>query len=210
MSSRQQRSISARPTLTKRDAGLPMISGYAAVYYDSADPGTEYRLWEDLVERIRPGAFDRAVREDDVRALFNHDSSLILGRSTSKTLRLSLDSRGLRYEIDPPDTQVGRDLVANLERGDVSGSSFAFMPTKTTWQELRDSTGKTTYVRWIDEVELFDVGPVTYPAYSSTEAGLRSAERDEELRRELDIWVNRRESFNPTERLALLELLAIE
>jgi HK97 family phage prohead protease len=154
-----------------------VISGYAAVYYDAGDPGSEYRLWDDLVERIMPGAFDSAIRDNhDVRALFNHDPSMILGR-LGTTLRISSDATGLRYAIDPPDTQVGRDVVQLLSRGDVSGSSFAFVPLKVSWEELHDTESrKVTYVRKIEDVQLLDVGPVTYPAYESTTAGVRAAE----------------------------------
>lgn len=186
---KQTRATNQPPTLVKRADGLPAITGYAAVFYDAADPGTEYRLWSDMVERVRPGAFDRAIREDDVRALFNHDEDKVLGRTVSKTCRLSVDAKGLRYEIDPPDTQCGRDVVTVLGRGDVSGSSFAFIPTRTSWEEIRDAdTGAITYVRWIEDVKLYDVGPVTFPAYQSTEAGTRNDGPPDDVRAEFDAW----------------------
>lgn len=156
----------------------PVIAGYAAVFYDAADPGTEYRLWEDIVERIMPGAFDRAVRDKhDVRALFNHDASRVLGRTQSGTARLSVDARGLRYEIDPPDTQDGRDVVKLIERGDVSASSFGFVPMVTAYRE----EGKV-YVVERQDVDLFDVSPVTFPAYTATEVGVRADLADQERR----------------------------
>jgi HK97 family phage prohead protease len=143
-----------------------------------------------MVERIRPGAFDRAIREDDVRGLFNHDPNHVLGRSGPGTLRLSVDSKGLRYEIDPPDTQTGRDVVAMLARGDVSGSSFSFAPTRTTWEEERDAKGNVTYVRYLEEIAMFDVGPVTFPAYTSASSGVRDSagEDSEGVRAELEAW----------------------
>lgn len=162
-----------------RDEGQsPKIRGYAAVYYDGT-PESEYRLWEGAVERIMPGAFDHALRseDDDVVALFNHNPSLILGRRQAGTLRLSEDSRGLIYEIDPPDTQVGRDLVASLRRGDVRGSSFMFGVRDESWTKdgPRD-------VRELRSVTLHDVGPVTFPAYEATSAGVRSEGTDEAAR----------------------------
>ena len=147
------------------------IVGYAAVYYRADDPGTEYTLWGDNVERIMPGAFDRAIGEDDTVGLFNHDSNLVLGRRTAGTMRLTVDDRGLRYEIDPPDTQVGRDVVASLSRGDVNGSSFGFRIDHEEWISEGDGVSN---VRLIRGVELFDVGPVTFPAYTSTAAGMRA------------------------------------
>lgn len=146
------------------------ISGYAAVFYRESDPGTQYELWEGFCERIMPGAFDRALKEaDDCRALVNHDPNLVLGRTTAGTLRLGIDATGLRYEIDPPDTQAGRDACISLERGDMTGSSFSFMPDDVTWREIGD-----VVIREINSLRLYDVGPVTYPAYASTTAGVRA------------------------------------
>ena len=110
--------------IEKRDGQPTKIVGYAAVFYRYDDPGTQYELYSGHVERIQPGAFKRAIEEaDDVRGLFNHEPSQILGRTKSGTMRLSEDETGLRYEIDVPDTQVGRDVVTSIDRGDVTGSS---------------------------------------------------------------------------------------
>lgn len=159
------------------------ITGVASVFYDGT-PGTEYELWSGVFERILPGAFDRAIKEnDDVRALFNHDPSLLLARTTSHTLRLWVDKIGLRYEIDPGDTQVARDVLIHIERGDVTGSSFAFTPTDESW---RKEAGKE--IREIKGVKLYDVAPVTYPAYEATSAGTRSNADPDEARVAYDAW----------------------
>lgn len=182
--------------IEKRADGQPMIVGYAAVFYDGT-PVTEYTLWDDAygkaVERILPGAFDGALsRPDDVRALFNHDANLVLGRVKPGTLRLSIDKTGLRYEIDPADTATARDLVAHLQRGDVNGSSFAFnvMPQGQTWTINSGEGGRADEVRELKALELFDVGPVTFPAYEATSAGVRSADGVSEARAARDAWVN--------------------
>lgn len=175
--------------LESRADGKSVITGYAAVFYDPADPGTEYRMYSDMVERIMPGAFDKALREDDVRGLFNHDDSLILGRVKAGTMRLSVDRKGLKYEIDPPDTQCGRDVMESLRRGDVTGSSFMFRPVSNTY---RDVDG--LYIIERNEVKLFDVGPVAFPAYESTEAGVRTVADQEAVRREVEEWVKSRRS----------------
>lgn len=105
------------------EAERPQITGYAAVFNTRSA-----LLFGSFVEEIAPGAFDD-VLGDDVRALFNHDPNFVLGRTRSNTLRLEVDSRGLAYTIDPPDTQTVRDLVLTpLKRGDVTGSSFG-LPT---------------------------------------------------------------------------------
>lgn len=159
------------------DEQLKGIRGTAAVFFDAADAvGTQYRLWRDTWERIMPGAFDDALgRPDDVRCLQNHDPRLLLGRNMSETLRLSVDASGLHYETDTPDTSAGRDTVISLERGDMTGSSFAFIAQRASWVEETDEDGDTLYYRQIEAVELFDVGPVTYPAYSGTDSGVRGS-----------------------------------
>jgi HK97 family phage prohead protease len=168
----------------RADGSPPVITGYAAVFYDANDPGTEYRLYDDLVERIMPGAFTRALSDDDVRALFNHDANHVLGRTLAGTCRLSVDAKGLRYEVDPPDTQTARDLVASIRRGDITGSSFGFVPRSTTYR--KDDAGG--YVLERNDVQLFDVSPVTFPAYASTQAGVRAGGDADTVRREVEAW----------------------
>ena len=97
----------------RAEGELPKIIGYASVFYDGT-AGTQYELWDDTFERIMPGAFDRALKEDDCRALVNHDANNLLGRTASGTLRLSIDKTGLRYEIDTPNTTLGRDTIENI------------------------------------------------------------------------------------------------
>lgn len=152
-----------------RSADNRTLIGYAAVFHRPEHPGTEYHIGSDVVERIDRHAFDRAVRDDDVRALFNHDASQILARTTAGTLRLSVDGRGLRYEIDLPDTSTGRMVRDAIQRGDVTGSSFGFVPTRVRWIDE-----PTRSIRLIEEASLVDVGPVTFPAYEATSATLES------------------------------------
>ena len=150
------------------DSEKSLIAGTAAVFYDGT-PRTEFQLDKDFVERIAPGAFDEALANDDVRGVFNHDASLILGRTTAGTMTLRADEEGLQYEIDAPDTSVGRDLKVSLERGDVTGSSFKFRVTGENFTEEGD-----VLVRTITNTSLLDVGPVTFPAYTATSASVRS------------------------------------
>lgn len=163
----------------------PLITGFAAMYFDPEDPGTEYELWEDMYEQMMPGCFDRALRENqDVRGLMNHDPNMLLGRTSAGTMRLNLTAKGLAYEINPPDTQAGRDCVTSIERGDLTGSSFTFSASDVTW---REQNGKI--IREIRDVQLYDCGPVTFPAYEATTTGLRAAAGEvEDLRRAYDGW----------------------
>lgn len=146
--------------------GKVSISGYGAVFNSrSNDLG-------GFVEVIRPGAFDD-VMDDDVRALFNHDPMYVLGRN-KRTMSLSVDETGLRYDIpDAPASQTIRDLVIEpMRRGDINQSSFAFRvaPNGDEWKE-EDGI----IVRYINKVSrLYDVSPVTYPAYDAATSTVRS------------------------------------
>ena len=155
-----------------------MIRGYAALFNsDSQDLG-------GFVERISPGAFDGVMkRGTDVVALYNHDPMFILGRESAGTLRLFIDEKGLRYEVDAPESRA--DVIEAIERGDVRGSSFAFRVKGSGENWSRDQQGRQ--IREIREIDgLFDVGPVLKPAYSATESFVsrRALEHAAEVREE--------------------------
>lgn len=149
-----------------RDGKPPMLRGHAAVFGQLSEDLGGFR------EQIAAGAFRDAIETDDVRALFNHDANYVLGRNRSGTLRLAEDTRGLAIEIDPPDTQTIRDLViAPIERGDVTQMSFGFSvrPNGQNW--AKDDAGQT--IRTLTKVRLYDVSPVTFPAYPQTDIASR-------------------------------------
>lgn len=146
-----------------------LIVGYASVFDSVADIG-----W--FREVVKPGAFAKAILRDDVRALINHDRGLVLGRNKARTLRMTEDARGLRCEIDVPDTQYARDLMVSMDRGDITQMSFGFEAIVETW----DDSGETP-LRTLEEVGLFDVSVVTYPAYEDTEAEASG-------KRSFDLW----------------------
>jgi HK97 family phage prohead protease len=149
----------------REDGAFPKIRGYAAVFNQLSQP-----LFMGIRERIRPGAFKQTLADGaDVRALFNHEPSQILGRNGAGTLRLEEDQHGLRYEIDPPDTTVGRDLLVSLRRRDITQSSFGF---RSKDEEYKKENGE--FIRELVAVDLFDVSPVTYPAYTGASVSVRS------------------------------------
>jgi len=159
-----------------RDDGKHHCVGYSAVFYRAGVAGTEFEMFENTFERIMPGAFDD-IGSDDVRGLFNHSALHILGRNVSGTLKLDVDETGLRYDITLPDTQVGRDLVETISRGDVSGSSFAFRVVDDNWSTSTTDEVEVT-VREVFKVKTFDVGPVTYPAYTGTSTDVANRSLD--------------------------------
>jgi HK97 family phage prohead protease len=150
------------------DAGRRM-AGHAAVFnVDQPIGPASNPYW---IERIAPGAFRQSIEQDDVRALFNHDANIVLGRNRAGTLRMVEDEIGLAVEIIPPDTQAGRDLLVSIERGDITQMSFGFYSRRQMWEELADGSVRRT----LQEVELFDVSPVTYPAFPATDIQVREA-----------------------------------
>lgn len=153
------------------DNGDTVITGYASVFYRDGEDGTEYRLADQVYERIDRKAFDRAIEErHDVAALFNHDPSLLMGRTSAGTVTLTVDDLGLRYDIvRPEETETGRRVLESMKRGDITGSSFAFIPTRVRWEEDGERD-----IRQVEDLELVDVSPVTYPAYRGTTAGVRN------------------------------------
>lgn len=166
--------------IEERANGGRTLSGYAAVFYDPANPDTEYEMWEGCCERVAQGAFNRAIAEgQDVVCCFNHDSDSLMGRTASKTCRLSVDGVGLRYETDLPSVTDPANLTELIQRGDIAGSSFAFIARSVTWS--MDSDG--CEVRTLNDVDLIDVGPVTNPAYKATTTAARSAQATIEAER---------------------------
>lgn len=166
--SMERRALTA-PLEVRAAEGHRTISGYAAVFNSTADIGDAWR------EVIAPGAFTASMGAD-VRALVDHDSGRVIGRTTAGTLRMKQDERGLAVEIDLPDTTDGRDLTTLIERGDVSGMSFGFVVTSQEWDETVNPPTRT-----IRSVDLREVSVVAFPAYPDTTIGLRSLEgaRDE-------------------------------
>ena len=141
------------------------VEGYASVFNSMSEDLGGFR------EIILPGAFKNALN-DDVRALYNHDSNYLLARTTSGTLELKEDDKGLYYRFEMPNTSYGNDLLELYRRGDLTQSSFGFTVDKDSW---RMEEGQ--HIRYIESVSsLFDVSAVVYPAYAQSSSGLRSAE----------------------------------
>lgn len=179
---RQQRQVRcvAQQFQTRSANDDLFIEGYFSVF------NSEYPLWEGASEIVKPGAFTNSV-SGDVRALINHDSSLVLGRTKAGTLTLRQDERGLWGSI-----RINRDdvdamnLYARVQRGDVSQCSFGFDILDEEFTERSDGS-----VLWtIRKVKLYEVSVVTFPAYVETAVSARKAEVDTIRRRRLDAWKN--------------------
>ena len=163
---------------TRESDGKRYIEGYFAVF------NSQYWLWEDAYETIDPGAFD-LTRDRDVRALTNHDTTLVLGRTTAGTLTLRVDERGLfgSVEINEND-QDAVNQYERVKRGDVTQCSFGF---EILAQDIERAEGQPTVFR-IREVKLYEVSVCTFPAYEETGVTARKAELAEIDRRKAEAW----------------------
>ena len=171
----EKRAFQTTEIEVREDGEKRTIAGYAAKFN---------LLSEDLGffrEKIKPGAFASSI-SGDIRALWSHNTDLVLGRTRNNTLRLQEDSEGLFFELDLPDTQLGRDTFTTIKRGDVSGMSFGFMVRKDSWER---GTNGAPDIRTLEDVELFEVSPTAFPAYPQTDVSARSLEevRAEGLRK---------------------------
>ena len=176
---RQTRCMAQQFQTRKADDGTLRIEGYFAVF------NSEYVLWEGASEIIKPGAFANCLTQD-VRALVNHDSTLVLGRNTAKTLELSEDARGLWGSIIiNPDDSDAMNLYARVQRGDVNQCSFGFDIKRETFVDLGNGC-----CRWeIEEVDpLYEVSVCTFPAYEETSVSARKRELEDIQKRQAEAW----------------------
>ena len=174
---RQMQSISSEFT-TREDGEELTIEGYFAVF------NSNYDIAPGMSESVAPGAFSETLA-GDVRALVNHDTTLVLGRTTAHTLELREDAHGLwgKIAINPKDGDA-MNLYERVKRGDVNQCSFGFdiLDEESTISDNGD-------IHWtIKKVELYEVSCCTFPAYESTNITARSAERDKIRERRTEAW----------------------
>ena len=145
-----------------------VIEGHATVFDSWSETLGSIFPFKEIV---RKGAFNESIGKDDIRALFNHDPNYVLGRNRAGTLELVEDEVGLKVRIMPPDTSWARDIQTSIRRGDITQMSIGFIVKEDKW-----STDKEMDIREIKKVQLFDVSPVTFPAYTATDVGVRAME----------------------------------
>lgn len=158
--------------------GARYIEGYFAVF------GGTYQLWDDVSETIDPGAFDLAA-DRDVRALTNHDTTLVLGRTIAGTLELKADERGLWGSVRINDKdQDAVNLYERVKRGDVTQCSFGFDILKEMIENRQD--GSTVF--HLQRLKLYEVSVCTFPAYEETGVQARKAELEDIKKRKHEVW----------------------
>lgn len=164
--------------LTREADEKKYITGYFAVF------NSIYEIFRGCTESIATTAFDETLN-DDIRALTNHNTRLVLGRNTIQTLKLRVDEKGLygEIEINQDDTDA-MNLYARVKRGDVSQCSFGF----EILDEEREVKQNGDVHFTIRKVKLYEVSVVTFPAYKETEVAARKEQIEEIKKRELDVW----------------------
>lgn len=142
------------------------IEGYFAVF------DSETQIWDGWFEKIKRGAFDNSIKNNDIRCLFNHDSGFVLGRTSNKTLELRSDDKGLwgKVKINTADSGA-MDVYSRVQRGDISGCSFGFCPVKEEYEDRENGVLCT-----VEEADTMEVSICTFPAYEQTEVQARQKE----------------------------------
>ncbi|MGH3627907.1 MAG: HK97 family phage prohead protease [Sciscionella sp.] len=161
----------------RTDGEAKRFGGHTAVFNTRAAIGNP--LTWGFYEEIAPGAFTRTLSGSDARMLVDHDSAMVVARVSAGTLRLAQDGVGLAVDSDL-DTGLSyvSDLVRNLQNGNITGMSFGFQVVRDEWRsesvETNDGNQAEVEVRTLQEVKLIEVSPVTFPAYTETDAGVRA------------------------------------
>lgn len=173
-------------TREEQESGDLILSGYFIKFNE------ETELWPGYFEVIKREGVEKAIQDADIRALFNHDHSLVLGRTGNETVTLGVDDVGLFGDIiiNKNDPQaVG--AYARVQRGDVIGCSFGFMPIKTNTEERDDGS----YLDTILELEIFEVSPCTFPAYPQTEIAARQKDFESQQRANREAFDKRKKEI---------------
>ena len=179
MGERQVRAIPAELRTKREDSEDPIIEGYFAVF------NSNYEIWDGMTESVAQGAFERSLKDGDIRALVNHDTTLVLGRTKAGTLSLREDEKGLfgTIRINPNDS-AAMDLYERVSRGDVDGCSFGFNIRKEETEVLDNGN-----VHWtIEDVDLFEVSCCTFPAYEETNIEARTRDAGVIQVRSMEAW----------------------
>jgi len=152
------------------------IEGYFAVF------NQETELWDRCFEQIAPGAFANSLKDNDIRCLFNHDTSFVMGRCAAGTLELKEDTHGLwgRIKVNPNDSQA-MDVYARVERGDISGCSFGFIPVSEEFTDRGDN-----FLYTVREADTHEVSICTFPAYPQTEIQARKQDFEQSKKRSIE------------------------
>jgi len=173
----ERRTITSELRVEEQPAAERRISGYAAVFNKFSE-----LMW-DFREKIKPGAFAESLQQNDIKAFWAHNSDLILGRNKAGNLKLREDETGLYFDLDLPDTTLGRDAFELVRTGLVSQMSFGFVVQAENWVR---GTENEPHIRTLEKIELHEISPVAFPAYPDTTVIARSTMN--EMKKRQSVW----------------------
>lgn len=136
------------------------VSGYVVKFNERSE-----LIFDEFYEKVGAGAFSRSLKENTIKALWNHDSNLVLGSTKSQTLRLREDNIGLYFEIDLPNNDIGENSLESIQRGDVDGVSFGFTVRADSWAFIE---AEDVYERTLLDIDLVEISPTPFPAYEGS------------------------------------------
>ena len=148
----------------REEEGKNYLDGYVVEFEKQS-----HLIWF-FREKVRKGAFEETLRNDTIKGLFNHNTDLVLGSTKSGTLKLQEDDRGLKFELELPNTTAGKDAAESIKRGDIDGVSFGFQSITDEW----DETDPQEPIRTLVKVKLFEISPTAFPAYPDSQVSARS------------------------------------
>lgn len=128
-------------------------------------------LYDEFYEKVARGAFSKSLEDNTIKALWDHNTNLVLGSTRSKTLRLKEDDTGLYFELDLPNNEIGKNAYESITRGDVDGVSFGFFVRDDGWEYKKD---EDVYERTLLDIDLREISPTPFPAYENSEVNKRS------------------------------------
>lgn len=176
-----------------------IIQGYVVKFNERS-----HLLYDEWYERVAKGAFAKSLEENTIKALWNHNSDIVLGSTKSRTLELVEDEIGLRFELELPNSSQARDIYESIKRGDVDGVSFGFYirDNGDKWEYLKD---EDVYERTLLDIDLIEISPTPFPAYPTSEVGKRSLQEHNLKTREERVL----EELKKAQVNAMIELLKI-
>lgn len=175
------------------------IKGYVVKFNERSQ-----LLYDEWYERVAKGAFAKSLEENTIKALWNHNSDIVLGSTKSKTLKLEEDDIGLRFDLELPNSSQAKDIYESIKRGDVDGVSFGFYirDNGDKWEYLKE---EDIYERTLLDIDLIEISPTPFPAYPTSEVGKRSLEANNLKTREERVL----EELKKAQVSAMIELLKI-
>lgn len=175
------------------------IKGYVVKFDDRS-----HLLYDEWYERVSKGAFAKSLEQNTIKALWNHNSDIVLGSTKSRTLILEEDDVGLRFELELPNSSQAKDIYESIRRGDVDGVSFGFYVRDNgdKWEYLKE---EDVYERTLLDIDLIEISPTPFPAYPTSEVGKRSLEDNNLKTREERVL----EELKKAQVSAMIELLKI-